>query len=42
MDAILKDPKHKYNKALFDTKDSLHEEAVSYRDHLYDIVYGVE
>ena len=42
MDAILKDPKHKYHKALFDTKDSLHEEAVSYRDHLYDIVYGVE
>ena len=38
--AMLKDTGHKYNAALFDNKHSKHLEAISYRDHLYDIVYA--
>jgi hypothetical protein len=38
--AMLKDTGHKYNAALFDNKHSKHLEAISYRDHLYDIVYS--
>ena len=39
INAIMKDSKHKYNAALFDSTDSKHKEAVAYRDHLYDIAY---
>ena len=38
--AMLKDTGHKYNAALFDNKHAKHLEAISYRDHLYDIVYS--
>jgi len=27
---------------LFDPKDAKHEEAIAYRDHLYDVVYRGE
>jgi hypothetical protein len=38
--AMLKDTSHKYNEALFDNTHPKHAEAMSYRDHLYDIVYA--
>jgi len=38
--AMLKDKTHKYNEALFDNTHPKHAEAMSYRDHLYDIVYA--
>ena len=38
--AMLKDKTHKYNEALFDNTHPKHAEAISYRDHLYDIVYA--
>ena len=38
--AMLKDTTHKYNEALFDNTHPKHAEAISYRDHLYDIVYA--
>ena len=38
--AMLKDKTHKYNEALFDNLHPKHAEAMSYRDHLYDIVYA--
>ena len=38
--AMLKDKTHKYNAALFDNLHPKHSEAISYRDHLYDIVYA--
>ena len=38
--AMLKDKTHKYNEALFDNLHPKHSEAISYRDHLYDIVYA--
>ena len=38
--AMLKDTSHKYNEALFDNTHPKHAEAISYRDHLYDIVYA--
>jgi hypothetical protein len=40
--AMMKDKKHKYNEALFDNTHAKHLEALSYRDHLYDIVYTEE
>ena len=39
IDAMMKDKGHKYHEALFDPMHSKHEEAISYRDHLYDLVY---
>ena len=42
IDAMMKDSKHKYHEALFDPKDARHEEAISYRDNLYDVVYRGE
>ena len=42
IDAMMKDSKHKYHEALFDPKDARHEEAINYRDHLYDVVYRGE
>jgi len=42
IDAMMKDSKHKYHEALFDPKDVKHEEAINYRDHLYDVVYRGE
>jgi len=42
IDAMMKDSKHKYHEALFDPKDVRHEEAINYRDHLYDVVYRGE
>ena len=38
--AMLKDKTHKYNEALFDNTHPKTGEAISYRDHLYDIVYA--
>lgn len=38
--SILKDKTHKYHEALFDNTHPKHLEAISYRDHLYDIVYA--
>jgi hypothetical protein len=38
--AILNDKNHKYHEALFDPKNSKHEEAIQYRDRLYDLVYS--
>jgi len=40
--AMMKDKKHKYNEALFDNTHPKHLEALSYRDHLYDVVYAEE
>lgn len=40
--AMMKDKKHKYNEALFDNTHPKHLEAISYRDHLYDVVYADE
>ena len=42
IDAMMKDSKHKYHEALFDPKDVRHEEAIAYRDNLYDVVYRGE
>ena len=42
IDAMMKDSKHKYHEALFDPKDARHEEAINYRDNLYDVVYRGE
>jgi hypothetical protein len=42
IDSIMKDTKHKYHEALFDPKDIKHEEAIAYRDNLYDVVYRSE
>ena len=39
INAMMKDNGHKYHTALFDPLDSKHEEALAYRDHLYDLVY---
>ena len=39
---MLKDKKHKYHEALFDNTHPKHIEAISYRDHLYDMVYADE
>ena len=39
IDAMMKDKGHKYHEALFDPMHSKHGEAISYRDHLYDLVY---
>ena len=38
--AMLKDKTHKFHEALFDNAHPKHLEALSYRDHLYDIVYA--
>lgn len=40
--AMMKDKKHKYHEALFDNTHPKHIEAISYRDHLYDMVYADE
>jgi len=40
--AMMKDKKHKYNEALFDNMHPKHMEAISYRDHLYDMIYTEE
>jgi hypothetical protein len=40
--AMMKDTQHKYNEALFDNTHPKHLEALSYRDHLYDVVYAEE
>jgi hypothetical protein len=40
--AMMKDKTHKYNEALFDNTHPKHLEAISYRDHLYDVVYAEE
>ena len=37
---MMKDKGHKYHEALFDPLNSKHEEAIQYRDHLYDLVYA--
>ena len=42
IDAMMKDSKHKYHEALFDPKDAKHDEAIAYRDNLYDVVYRGE
>jgi len=42
IDAMMKDSKHKYHKALFDPKDVKHDEAIAYRDNLYDVLYRGE
>ena len=42
IDAMMKDSKHKYHEALFDPKDVKHDEAIAYRDNLYDVVYRGE
>lgn len=42
IDSIMKDTKHKYHEALFDPKHIKHEEAIAYRDNLYDVVYRGE
>ena len=39
IDAMMKDKGHKFHEALFDPKNVKHEEAIEYRDHLYDLVY---
>jgi hypothetical protein len=39
---MMKDSKHKYHQALFDPKDIKHDEAIAYRDNLYDVVYRGE
>ena len=42
INAMMKDKGHKYHTALFDPLDIKHEEALAYRDHLYDLVYREE
>ena len=42
IDAMMKDKTHKYHASLFDPKDAKHDEAIAYRDHLYDVVYRGE
>ena len=39
IDAMMKDKGHKFHEALFDPKNIKHQEAIEYRDHLYDLVY---
>lgn len=38
-EAMLKDTKHKYHVPLMDVTHSKHNEAIAYRDKLYDIMY---
>lgn len=40
INAMMNDKQHKYNEALFDNTHPKHMEALSYRDHLYDVVYA--
>ena len=39
IDAMMKDKGHKFHEALFDPKNIKHQEAIEYRDRLYDLVY---
>tara|TARA_R100001530_G_scaffold80561_2_gene56247 strand:+ start:148 stop:990 length:843 start_codon:yes stop_codon:yes gene_type:complete len=39
IDAMMKDKGHKFHEALFDPTNVKHEEAIEYRDRLYDLVY---